>query len=53
LIRWAKPDEQAQVAERPDEFDFLLARYLKPDLLIVDDMGMKQLPKHPVRLLIH
>jgi DNA replication protein DnaC len=23
----------------------LLARYLKPDLLIVDDMGMKQLPK--------
>lgn len=24
----------------------VLARYLKPDLLIVDDMGMKQLPKH-------
>ena len=23
----------------------VLARYLKPDLLIVDDMGMKQLPK--------
>jgi DNA replication protein DnaC len=23
----------------------ILARYLKPDLLIVDDMGMKQLPK--------
>lgn len=23
----------------------MLARYLKPDLLIVDDMGMKQLPK--------
>jgi DNA replication protein DnaC len=22
-----------------------LARHLKPDLLIVDDMGMKQLPK--------
>jgi DNA replication protein DnaC len=25
--------------------DKLLARYLKPDLLIVDDMGIKQLPK--------
>ena len=25
--------------------DKLMARYLKPDLLIVDDMGMKQLPK--------
>jgi len=23
----------------------LLDRYLKPDLLIIDDMGMKQLPK--------
>jgi DNA replication protein DnaC len=23
----------------------LLARYLKPDLLIIDDMGMKRLPK--------
>lgn len=27
------------------EDDKVLARYLKPDLLIVDDMGMKQLPK--------
>jgi DNA replication protein DnaC len=26
-------------------YDKILARYLKPDLLIVDDMGMKQLPK--------
>jgi DNA replication protein DnaC len=26
--------------------DKVLARYLKPDLLIVDDMGMKNLPKH-------
>jgi DNA replication protein DnaC len=26
--------------------DDTLARYLKPDLLIVDDMGLKQLPKH-------
>lgn len=25
--------------------DRVMARYLKPDLLIVDDMGMKQLPK--------
>jgi len=24
----------------------ILARYLKPDLLIIDDMGMKQLPKN-------
>ena len=23
----------------------MLARYLKPDLLIIDDMGMKQLPR--------
>jgi DNA replication protein DnaC len=26
-------------------YDKILAKYLKPDLLIVDDMGMKQLPK--------
>jgi len=25
--------------------DKILARYLKPDLLIIDDMGIKQLPK--------
>ena len=25
--------------------DKVLSRYLKPDLLIIDDMGMKQLPK--------
>ena len=25
--------------------DKVLDRYLKPDLLIIDDMGMKQLPK--------
>ena len=25
--------------------DKTLAKYLKPDLLIIDDMGMKQLPK--------
>jgi len=28
-----------------DGHDRILARYLKPDLLILDDMGMKQLPK--------
>lgn len=28
-----------------NEQDRILARYLKPDLLIIDDMGMKQLPK--------
>ena len=27
------------------EEDKVLARYLKPDLLVIDDMGMKQLPK--------
>jgi DNA replication protein DnaC len=27
------------------EDDRLLARYLKPDLVIIDDMGMKQLPR--------
>ncbi len=26
--------------------DRLLRGYLKPDLLIIDDMGLKQLPKH-------
>lgn len=26
--------------------DRLLRQYLKPDLLIIDDMGLKQLPKH-------
>lgn len=28
-----------------DADDKVLARYLKPDLLVIDDMGMKQLPK--------
>ena len=31
--------------ETPAESDRVLSRYLKPDLLIIDDMGMKQLPK--------
>jgi DNA replication protein DnaC len=29
----------------PAQQDKMLARYLKPDLLIIDDMGMKQLPR--------
>lgn len=31
--------------EAQGDDDKVLARYLKPDLLIVDDMGMKQLPR--------
>ena len=31
--------------EDPVQQDKLLARYLKPDLLLIDDMGMKQLPR--------
>jgi DNA replication protein DnaC len=31
--------------EAIDEDHKALVRYLKPDLLIIDDMGMKQLPK--------
>jgi hypothetical protein len=29
-----------------DETDFLYYGYLKPDLVIIDDMGLKALPKH-------
>jgi DNA replication protein DnaC len=35
-------DESAEGASAQNK---LLARYLKPDLLIIDDMGMKQLPR--------
>jgi len=31
--------------EAMDGYERTLQRYLKPDLLIIDDMGMKQLPK--------
>ena len=31
--------------QTPDLQDKTLARYLKPDLIIIDDMGMKQLPR--------
>ena len=30
--------------------DRVLRRYLKPDLLIIDDMGLKALPKHSPRM---
>jgi DNA replication protein DnaC len=39
LVRDFLADEATGGADR------MLARYLKPDLLIVDDMGIKQLPK--------
>ncbi len=39
LVRDFLHDEAVGAEER------LLTRYLKPDLLIIDDMGMKQLPK--------
>jgi len=39
LVRAFLRDEAFQ------EQDKILARYLRPDLLILDDMGMKQLPK--------
>jgi DNA replication protein DnaC len=32
--------------DEPGKQDRMLNRYLKPDLLIIDDMGMKQLPRH-------
>ena len=31
--------------EAMEGYEKTLQRYLKPDLLIIDDMGMKQLPK--------
>lgn len=40
LIRDFLQDEALSGTEK------VLARYLKPDLLLIDDMGMKQLPKH-------
>ena len=32
--------------------DKMLAKYLKPDLLIIDDMGMKNLPRQSGELLV-
>jgi DNA replication protein DnaC len=39
VVREFLHDEAIQVDDK------VLARYLKPDLVIIDDMGMKQLPK--------
>ena len=39
VVREFLRDEAIQVDDK------VLARYLKPDLVIIDDMGMKQLPK--------
>ena len=36
----------------PIQQDKILARYLKPDLLIIDDMGMKQLPRRSGEFLL-
>jgi DNA replication protein DnaC len=40
VVRDFLHDEAVGVEQR------ILSKYLKPDLLIIDDMGMKQLPKH-------
>lgn len=42
LVRDFLHDERLGEAGEPDK---VLAKYLKPDLLILDDMGMKHLPK--------
>jgi len=41
---------QAEVS--PAELDRRLARYLKPDLLIIDDMGLKTLPPKGAEILL-
>ncbi|MHC4072536.1 MAG: IS21-like element helper ATPase IstB [Planctomycetota bacterium] len=35
---------QLQADQSPDELERTLSRYLKPDLLLIDDMGLKVLP---------
>ena len=42
VVREFLHDQATSGAEGDEK---VLARYLKPDLLIIDDMGMKQLPK--------
>lgn len=42
LVRDFLHDERLGEAGEPDK---VLAKYLKPDLLILDDMGMKHLPR--------
>ena len=43
---------ELQAEASPAELDRRLARYLKPDLLIVDDMGLKSLPAKSGELLL-
>lgn len=38
-------DEQLNQADALNESDKTMRRYLRPDLLIIDDMGLKKLPK--------
>ncbi len=43
---------ELQAEASPAELDRRLARYLKPDLLIVDDMGLKSLPAKSAEILL-
>src|SRR5256712_6209813 len=43
---------ELQAEASPAELDRRLARYLKPDLLIVDDMGLKTLPAKAGEILL-
>lgn len=43
---------QLQADQSPEELDRSLSRYLKPDLLIIDDMGLKVLPLKSGELLM-
>lgn len=43
---------QLQAEQSPAELDRTLARYLKPDLLQIDDMGLKALPPKSAEILL-
>jgi len=43
---------QLQAEQSPAELDRTLARYLKPDLLLIDDMGLKTLPSKSGEILL-
>jgi DNA replication protein DnaC len=43
---------QLQAEQSPAELDRTLARYLKPDLLLIDDMGLKVLPPKSGEILL-
>jgi hypothetical protein len=42
-----------QADRSPAELDRTLAQYLKPDLLLIDDMGVKSLPWSMTIILPH